>query len=268
MVRYLQRGKARKGFTIIELIVVIAIIAILTAVILPQLSSERSRKNEAKSAATDFYAAVQMVMSKFSLYDGKLSIAYTNNENLGLVRYYPMMGGNYPYDNGAGITDHEYPAATSLYIMIEAKNGNIRTVGAVARAQSRNAAQPGFFELLKRNSFDRDTEFGRLLTGEIEDWISFQDGFYYARVDFVPPKNADGTLNKTEINSETVKVAWSAYASKELPAPKATDSVATFTNNNLYFGSDYKLSCGEVCGTCAHYDSSWTAVGDKGTKLD
>lgn len=268
MMRFFQRLKSRKGFTIIELIVVIAIIAILTAVILPQLSSERSRKNEAKSAATDFYAAVQMVMSKFSLYDGNLSVAYTNDKNLGIMRHYPMMGGNYPYDKDAGITDHEYPAATSLYIMVEAKSGNIQTVGVVARAQSRSTSNPGFFDLLKRSASDRDTEFGRLLTGEVEEWISFQDGFYYARVDFTPPLNADKTINKAEINSETVKVVWAAYARKELPAPKPTDSVAKFTTDNLYFGSDYKLNCGEVCGTCAHYDSDWKAVGDAGTKLD
>lgn len=266
MIRYLQRMKTRKGFTIVELIVVIAIIGILTAVIVPSLNNERSKIEEARATAKDFYAAVQMVMSKYSVYDGDMSIAYSQNKDLGIMRHYPMMGGNYPYDGGAGITNHEYPAATSMYIMVAARNNIMQTVGIVSRARSREATNPGFYELLQRNASSRNTEFGRLLAGEIEGWISFRDGVYYARVDFIPPTNPDGTINTAEINSETVKVVWSAYLRKELPA--ATGSAAEYTNNNLFFGSDQKLNSGEVCGTCAPWDSSGWFVGAAGTKLD
>lgn len=259
MVRFLQRLKSRKGFTIIELIVVIVIIAVLAAVILPFLNNERSRIQEARSTAKDFYAAVQTVMSKYSLYDGKLSATYSKNEDLGLMRHYASMGGNYPYDKGAGITDHQYPAATSMYIMVYAKNSRINTVGVVTRAHSRNTTDPGLYQLLKRESTDRNTEFGRLFTGELEKKLSFRDGYYYARVDFVPP------ADKNEINSQTVKVAYTAYVRKELPV--ASGSASTYTTNNLYFGKDYKLTCDEICGTCAPFQSTNECIGMLGTRL-
>lgn len=267
MIRFLQRQRAKKGFTIIELIVVIAIIAVLMAVVLPFLNNENSRKKEANSAAKDFYSGVQMVMSKYSFFDGDLSVTYTNNKDLGIVRHYAMMGGNYPYDNGAGITDHTYPTATSLYIMIEAKNDIVQTIGAVSRAQSKSSSDPGFIELLERGSADRSTEFGRLFTGEIDDWIKFQDGFYYARVDFVPPLNPDGTLNKTEVNAETVKVVWTAYTRTELPSAAGANAT-DYTNKNLYFGNYNKLNNGTVCGVCAPVNSVGVKVGDKGTVLN
>lgn len=262
MVRFLQRLKSRKGFTIIELIVVIVIIAVLAAVVLPFLNNERSRIQEARSTAKDFYAAVQTVMSKYSLYDGALSAAYSKNQDLGLMRHYAVMGGNYPYDNGAGITDHQYPAATSMYIMVYAKNSQINTVGVVTLAHSRNSVDSGLYKLLKRASADRNTEFGRLFTGEIEKKISFRDGYYYARVDFVPP------ADKKEINSETIKVVYTAYLRKELPVPSGSESdfKASFTTNNLYFGKDYKLTCDEICGTCAPYEGG-QCIGFSGTKL-
>lgn len=267
MIRFLQRQKSKKGFTIVELIVVIAIIAVLIAVVVPILNNENSRKKEANAAAKDFYSAVQMVMNKYSLYDGDLSVAYTNNKDLGIVRHYATMGGNYPYDNGAGITDHAYPAATSLYIMIEAKNDIVRSIGMVSRAQSKSATDPGLYQLLKRSSSDRNTEFGRLFVGEIDDWIKFQDGFYYARVDFVPPLNADGTLNKTEVNAETVKVVWTAYTRTELPSAAGANAT-DYTNKNLYFGNFNKLNNGTVCGVCAPVNSVGVKVGDKGTVLN
>lgn len=268
MLRFLQKSKAQKGFTIIELIVVIAIIAVLTAVILPSLSSEKSKIQEARTAATDFYAAVQTVMSKYSLYDGALSPAYSVTEESshpGIMRHYAKMGGNYPYDKDAGLTDHEFPAATSLYIMLQTKNNTVETVGVVSRAQSNTSSDAGFFRLLQRNSSDRSTEFGRLFTAEINDRVRFRDGFYYARVDFIPPINADKTINKQEINSETVKVAFTAYTVKELP--KASGSSASFENANLYFGSDFKLNCNMLCGTCAPIQSDKKYVGLSGTKL-
>lgn len=271
MLRFLQRTKARKGFTIIELIVVIAIIAVLSAIILPLLSSENSRIQEARSTAADFYAAVQTVMSKYSLYDGALSPAYAVKEESsqpGIVHHYAKMGGNYPYDKDAGITDHEYPAATSLYIMLHARNDKIETVGVVSRAKSNTTSDPGFFRLLQRNAVDRATEFGRLFSAEINDRVTFRDGYYYARVDFIPPTNADKTINKEEINSETVKVAYAAYTRRELPKATSGSSISDFENANLYFGSDFRLNCDEICGTCAPFQSSGNFVGLHGTKLD
>ena len=270
MLRYLQKSKAKKGFTIIELIVVIAIIAVLSMIILPLLSNENSRIQEARTAATDFYAAVQTAMNKFSHYDGSLTTSYSV-KNESIVRYYAKMGGNYPYDEqydkDASITDHDYPLATSLYIMVYAKNDKIETIGMVSRAKS-SSSEAGFFRLLQRNAADRSTEFGRLFAAEIDDRVSFRDGYYYARVDFNPPTNPDKSINKDEINSETVRVAYAAYCRRELPKSTLGGNVSEFENANLYFGSDFRLNCDEICGTCAPMQSSGDYVGLRGTKLD
>ncbi len=266
MIRYLQKLKAEKGFTIIELIVVIAIIAVLAAVILPQISSERSRINEARSAARDFYAAIQTTMSKYSTYDGQLSPKFESDNNLGVVRYYPLMGGNYPFDKSypAANTDNDYPAVTSLYIMVHTRNDTILDVGAVTRAKANTSADNGMFQLLKREAADRNTEFGKLLIGEIDDRVSFNDGWYYARVDFTYKTSLTGTPE--DIKLETVKVAYTAFSRNELP--KASGSFDSFVNSTLMFGSDYKLNSGDVCGTCATWDeTNNTQVGFKGTSL-
>ncbi len=266
MIRFLQRQKAKKGFTIIELIVVIAIIAVMMAIILPTLSTERSRITEAKSASRDFYAAIQTAMSKYSTYDGQLSSAYVNDNNLGIMRYYPLMGGNYPFDKSypSANTDSEYPALTSMYIMVHAWNDIIEDVAVVTRAAGNTAADPGMYQLLKRDAADMDTEFGKLLAGEIDNRIVFNDGWYYARVDFSYPVSYLGTPE--DIKLYTVKVAYAAYSRKELPVP--TGTYDDFVNSTLTFGSDYKLNNGEVCGTCATWDeTNATRVGLAGTRL-
>lgn len=274
MLRFLQKSKAKKGFTIIELIVVIAIIAVLTAVILPMMSSEKSVINEARSTAADFYAAVQTVMSKYSLYDGALSPAYSKGEtnallDPGILRHYPKMGGNYPYDKDYKGSDPEYPAEASLYMEVWVRNNQIVSVGAVTRAKKNTTSNPGLFTLLQRNASDINTEFARLFEAEVNDRVRLRDGYYYARVDFVPPTNADGTINKAEINSQTVKVAYTAYLKKGLPKPPPGTTPAELENGNLYFGSDFKLNCDAICGTCAPYlESTGKYVGLKGTKLD
>ena len=266
MIRFLQRQKAKKGFTIIELIVVIAIIGVLMAVILPSLTGERQRISAANSAARDFYAAVQTTVSKYSTYDGQLSPAYTANNNLGIVRYYPLMGGNYPFDASYAHAnkDNDTPIPASIYIMIHTKNDRILDVAAVTRAKANTAANPGIYTLLQRNAADRNTEFGRLLVNEIDDRLVFTDGWYYARVDFTYTTSAFGVVEDIKLN--TVKVAYTAYSRNELP--QASGSYDAFVNSSLTFGSDYKLNTGDICGVCATDTATGERVGMAGTRLE
>ncbi len=267
MIRYLQRQKAKKGFTMIELIVVIAIIAVLMAVILPSLTGERERINAANSAARDFYAAIQTTMSKYSTYDGQLSPAYTNNNNLGIIRYYPLMGGNYPFDASYDHAnkDTDNPAVASMYIMVHAWNDQIRDVAVVTRAKQNTSADPGIYTLLQRNAADRNTEFGKLLTNEIDKRLVFVDGWYYARVDFSYPTSVFGVVEDIKLN--TVKVAYTAYSRSELP--QASGSYSSYVDSTLTFGSDYKLNTGDICGTCSVWDNTHSSrIGMAGTRLE
>lgn len=287
MLRFLQRSKAKKGFTIIELIVVIAIIAVMAAIILPMMSSEKSRIRDARSAASDFYAAVQTVMTTLSLYDAPLNSDYAVMEDSqpGIMRHFEKMRGNYPFDKYVLSTNPDYPMPTSIYIKLHVRNNKIDEFRAVSKAQSRGTyvgrddSDVGFFSLLWKNpsdesivpfvnnTADMNKGFGKRFIAELEDRLSFRDGYYYARVDFFPPMK-DNKVIVEEISTETVKVAYAAYTRSKLPEAPAGSLSTTWENNNLYFGSDYKLMSGEICGTCAPYQASGTCVGLKGTKLE
>lgn len=268
MIRFLQRQKAKKGFTVIELIVVIAIIGILIAVIVPSLSQERSRINEAGSAARDFYAAVQTVMSYFSTFDGQMSNEYSKDNNLGIMRYYPKLNGNYPFDKDhADTEDPQFPENVSLYIMVHAENDNIKDIAVVSRSRNYNKKEEnGLYRLLQRNSADRNTEFGRILAGELDNRVQFNDGWFYARVDFTYIFNSL-TSEPINIGLQTLKVAYTAYCRKELP--QAPDSYDSSFTNQLVFTKDNKLAWnnGQICGTCAAKNASST-LGLAGTKFE
>lgn len=84
MIQYLQRLKAKKGFTLVELIVVIAIIAILAAILIPLLGGymEEARRQadatEAKSHATLITASLNELIALGS--DGGTDTALSATE--------------------------------------------------------------------------------------------------------------------------------------------------------------------------------------------
>lgn len=257
MIKYLQ---SKKGFSLIELIVVLAIIAVLSAVIFPMITNERARIREANNTARDFYAAVQSTFTKYSSYDGPLSPAYAANGDLGLLRHYPEMGGNYPFD--ATTTPGNFPETTSIYLEVGAKNNKITFVNVLSAALSASGSSQAFFNLAKKDAANMDTEFGRLLTDELNGRINYLDGFYYAKITYTAPYS--GINSKME--ASTVKVAYALYMRYELP--EATGPFSTYQIDNLMFGDDNKLSNGEICGTCAPWNNtSGTYLGRIGTMI-
>lgn len=263
MIRKLQALRARKGFTIVELVVVMAIIGVLMAVILPAISSANSRKQEARSAAQDFYAAVQTIMTKYSLYEGPLSPAYQVNPNLGEIRYYEKMGGNYPYK--AGTAAGEVPATTSLYVEFTTKNGDITNVYTYAEdaSDSNYANGVGLYHLCERSAANNNTEFGRLLRDEVAKRISYQDGYYYAKITY---RNiVTGTIPQ-KMEAETVKVEYTGFGRR--PLPSAAGKAFTAWSNSVMFGDDYRLADGEIFGVSASYNATTGGVvGLAGSKL-
>ena len=266
MIRFLQRQKAKKGFTIIELIVVIAILGVMLAVILPSISQRRSRINEASSAARDFYAAVQTVMNYLSVFDGQ--ILPDEAEDNDVVHYYRNMGGNYPFSPDSD-KDAPYPDETVMYIMLHAKNRNIEEVGIVTKEKTKNEADNGLFQLLKREEKDRNTRFGDIFKGEIDDRVSFNDGYYYAMVVFNYSSGYNMGQEPEDPYLSTIKVEYTAFCRKEFPSSAGSD-FAAYRNSNLSFGRDNVISFngGEICGTCATLDETRNErVGYAGTTL-
>lgn len=264
MIERLQRLKAKKGFTIIELVVVIAIMGVLMAIVFPMLSNKKARKDEANSAARDFYAAVQSAMTKYSMYEGALSPQFQLNPKLGDMYYYEKLGGNYPYQKGTEPGDIPYTA--SMYIEFATKNGAITEVYTyVATGTDAGYANgQGLYELCKRSADCKDTEFGRLLKEAIEDRINYQDGFYYAKVNY--KQVLTGTI-PAKMEAETVKVQYTAYGRTRLP--DAGGSFTAFQNDNMYFGDDYVLNSGEVMGVFTSVNTTTKSLmGLAGTTLD
>lgn len=247
MIQKLQALKARKGFTIIELIVVIAIIAVLMAVIFPMINSRRSRIAEGNSAARDFYAAMQSTMIKYSLYEGPLSPVYEATATTGDMYYYKSMNGNYPFKRGT--TPGDFPVTTSLYVEIATKNNVIGDVVVTAAVDTETdyGNGIGLYNLRKEAATDVNNEFGRLLRSELQKRINYQDGFYYAKVTY---KNIlTGTLPQ-KMEAETIKVDYTLFSRDRMPSSK-TGNFTNFRNNALYFGDDYVIANGDVFGVCA-----------------
>lgn len=73
MLQYLDRLKKQKGFTLIELVVVVAIIALLTAVIMAgSLSGTTERQLSANASAESFFTACQLAFTRAGLTERQL----------------------------------------------------------------------------------------------------------------------------------------------------------------------------------------------------
>lgn len=257
MIQRIQQLRRKKGFTMVELIVAIAILGVLMAVIFANVDNTKSRIKDANSTATDFYTAVQSAFTRYMNYAGPLSPTFRDDPTTPYMKYYPGAGGNYPYDNGAGlgtppIYNDNYPIPCTLTIEVHVKRGKVQYVNCETGVISR---------VLAKSDSDDGSEFGRLLKLELEKRIEYKDGYYYAKVGCSPSYTDMPPYEITDLDPVTVKYA--AYSQRRL---KTGPSDLTFSSR------DYVLLNGNVCGVASpyHTDASSGAkfrYGESGTTL-
>lgn len=230
MIKKIQSLKAKRGFTIVELIVVVGVIAALLAVVLPNIDTSRSKITEARSTARDFYSALQTMFTKYSLYEAALNPALESEETY--IKYTPSLGGNFPVNQ-------------DTYIEIAVKGGKVSytLVG---------AADTDIFNTTTKAD---NSEFAKKLSSDVDGLIKLREGYYYALVRF---KSNGSVLDPTQ-KPNTVKVVYAAYMGVELP-PLGGMTYAAYKSKYLLFTEDYRLADGTICGvnTSAKYNASKT----------
>lgn len=253
MIKYIQTLKRKKGFTMVELIVVIAILGIMMTVILLNIDNQSNKIKKANSAASDFYVAVQSAFTRYMTYPGPLSPVFRENNTTPYMKYYRGANGNYPYNaSGAGganpLDNENYPSPCTLCIEMRVKNGQVVYV---------NCANGILANVLAKTGADDGSEFGRLLKMEIEKRVEYQDGYYYAKISCTPIYDMYNNISEMDV----VMVKYAAYT---------TDPLKNEANSLTFSGRDYVLLNGEVCGVAAPVtDNSGgiTRIGTGGTSL-
>lgn len=217
MIQYLQHLKAKKGFTLIELIVVIAIIAVLIAVILPNVGTKKEKIQAANMRATDFYSGVQYCFTKFMKYESNLSVDLKSEETL--IKYSKEANGNYPVNK-------------YTYIEMYVEGSVIRHV----------RAADNISDIFDHSSATGNTFFEMLMLNEIESVLDVEvDGYYYALIDYTSYTGMSGSTIPS-----SVRVHSAYYCEDEFPP--VTGSPSDYRDAQLLFREDNVLANGYIVG--------------------
>ena len=260
MIRRLQRLRSKRGFTMLELIVVIAIIAVMVGTVLAGSSGRREKIIEANSTASDFYSALQAEFTGFQMFDGPLTIsllddyengvAVSRNGNHTGMKYYPFAKGNYPCGEIPAGEDYRNakPKTEQIYLKVYVLGGTLRYV---------NYANDLVNILGMTGSGNNKAELCMVLEQEMKERIQYNDGYYYARVSYTVPDPviAGRPLSSGDYSAKSVRVDWTAFCTKEITSASNTN---TFQAQNV-------LKSGAVCGV--HTAEGFTSLGTTGTSF-
>ena len=234
MIKYLQGLKKRRGFTMVELIIVIAIIAVLTAITIPLFSNDDAKVQSANIYANDFYTALQYTMTRYQTTDYYLSPKMQQQDTL--IKYDSTNFGNrLGFDSATGNSLVDY-----LYIEAKVDNG-IEYVHVSALYNT----------LMTQSESDPPSELARLLKEDLSGIINQSNkGYYYAIVD--------------EDSYHNLKVLCVNYCEGRLTVSGTTDDYL----DSIMFVDYGILGNGLIAGTCSSCkDSTGRYLGDIGTYI-
>lgn len=260
MIKLLHKLKSRRGFTIVELIVVVAVIAIVAAMIMPTFDTRKANIEKAKSASHDMYNVMQSIFTKYSLYEAPLSIplkSETTPTASSYIHFFKKVGGNYPCKAGA-TSFPDMPDTCDLFIEVAAKGGVIGEV---------NVGNT-FETLLKRGSDVKGSALGELLKNDLETRIDLHDGYYYVKISYEKVAPVAPATTTDEVNP--VKVSFAAFSEKQLP-DFAGDWDQYVQKNLLFNWTGSYTTQKRIVGVFAPYVSNASgedrSIGQRGTIL-
>lgn len=281
MIQRLHRLKNKRGYTMLELMIVIAIIAIMAGTIIAGTTNRQNRVREANATAKDFFTTIQTEFTRFQMFDGPLTMSLqkqyddanlsniVNSKQYGGLMWYPLLGGNYPIVPDAdkmaavGFTgtfndwrNQAKPPIAGISIEVEVKNNKIMHV------DWQYSTSALFAQTTPDEDVDGKTrsELSAVLQLELDKRMEYRDGFYYARIIYVSPAgipSPSGAATVGECRSNPVQVLWAAYCRNEITSDENTYK---FRNNNV-------TQAGEVVGLVGGKLAGGVDLGTPGTSV-